>query len=189
MPGSGQAGPDAWFLNQGDGKSFGPIPKVQLDGWVLQGLVGAGDFVLQQGDQQWRTARELYPLLGNASVAPADNAFPQLNTGGAFPQLKTGGSGGFSTSSSSKIKRPHRGPLILTLAIVGWMICGPVCIAAWVMGADDLKQMKSGRMDRSGETMTTFGMMIGMIGTILMVVGIVIAVPIFLLALGSIPQQ
>lgn len=177
---SGANRPDAWYLNQADGKSFGPIPKSQLDGWVLQGMVGAGDFVLQQGDQQWRTAREVYPLLGGvataASAAPASNVFPQF----------TAASSGIG--SAGKPKRPHRGPLILTLALVGWFVCGPCCIAAWVMGGEDLKQMRVGRMDRSGEGMTTFGMFAGMIGTILMVAGILIGILVVVLTLGSVPR-
>lgn len=188
MPRSPQPAPDAWYLNSADGKSFGPIPKAQLDSWVLQGLVGGGDYVLQQGDQQWRTAGELYPLLaGGGSAAPSGNAFPSVNSGG-FPAINTGSSGGFSTGSSGKVKRPHRGGTILMLGILGWTVCGPLCIAAWVMGSDDLKQMRAGRMDRSGHDMTYFGVILGMIGSILMLISLVIAVPMIILAAAAGPR-
>lgn len=146
-------------------------------------MVGAADFVLQQGDQQWRTAGEVYPLLASAAKAPpaSGNAFAGFDVGSS--------SGGIvSSSSGSKHKRPHRGPLILTLALVGWFACGLCCIAAWVMGAEDLKLMRMGRMDRSGEGMTTFGMFAGMIGTILMGAGVLIGILVIVLAAGSAPR-
>lgn len=76
--------------------------------------------------------------------------------------------------------RPHRGGLILTFAILGILCCMPFCIAAWVMGAADIKEMRAGRMDRSGQGMTQAGMIIGIVGTVLagiwIVINIVIAV-------------
>ncbi|MDX1947635.1 MAG: hypothetical protein SFU86_19715 [Pirellulaceae bacterium] len=184
MPGAAGAGPDAWYLQSADGKSFGPIPKAQLDGWVLEGLVSAGDFVLQHGDQQWRNARDVYPLLGGASGGfnPAGNFG---GAGGGFPSFDSGG-GSSSTTGTRKQKRPHRGPLILTLGLVGFFSCFPLAIAAWVMGADDLKQMRAGRMDRSGEGATTIGVVMGMISTGLAVVTILVYLVIFLAFASSV---
>lgn len=50
--------------------------------------------------------------------------------------------------------KPHRGGLLLVLAILGWMGCFPLSIAAWVMANEDLGEMQSGRMDPSGEPIT-----------------------------------
>jgi len=71
---------------------------------------------------------------------------------------------------------PHRGGLILAFGIIGLVsglgiIFGPI---AWVMGNGDLNEMKSGRMDPEGEGMTQTGRILGMIATILSIVGIVI---------------
>src|SRR5437764_749206 len=49
--------------------------------------------------------------------------------------------------------RPHRGPLILILGILSILVCplqllGPI---AWVLGHNDLAEMRSGRMDSEGE--------------------------------------
>ena len=57
--------------------------------------------------------------------------------------------------------KPHRGGLILTFGIVGILCCGPFGIAAWVMGSADLKEIRAGRMDRSGEGLTQAGMILG----------------------------
>lgn len=45
-------------------------------------------------------------------------------------------------------------------------------IIAWVMGNSDLEEIRAGRMDPEGEGMTQAGRIMGMISTILFVVGI-----------------
>ena len=80
--------------------------------------------------------------------------------------------------------RPHRGPAVLTLGIIGIFCC--ICgIIAWAMGSADLKEMSAGRMDRSGEGITRAGYICGIIGTILGIVGLVMRA-IAAMAIGSI---
>ncbi len=67
---------------------------------------------------------------------------------------------------------PHRGALILVLGILALVtglgfVLGPI---AWIMGNNDLAEMRSGRMDREGEGMTQGGRICGMIATILVIV-------------------
>jgi hypothetical protein len=78
--------------------------------------------------------------------------------------------------------KPHRGTTILVLGILGLVICGPLGIAAWIMGNGDLKEMDAGTMDPSGRGNTNAGRICGMIATILMILGAVLAVAF--LALG-----
>ena len=69
---------------------------------------------------------------------------------------------------------PHRGVLILVLAIISWVTgIFIVGIVAWVLGAADLKQIDAGRMDPEGRAMTQIGMYLGMAHTILAIVFIV----------------
>ena len=69
---------------------------------------------------------------------------------------------------------PHRGTLILVLGILSicvscfGIIPGPI---AWVMGAADLKAIRAGRMDPTGEGTTKAGYVCGIIGTCLQVLG------------------
>jgi hypothetical protein len=80
--------------------------------------------------------------------------------------------------------KPHRGTLVLVMGILGLVVCQPVGIAAWVMGAADLKEMDAGTMDPSGRGTTQAGKICGMIASILMIIGVLIFGLLF--ALGAI---
>ncbi len=69
--------------------------------------------------------------------------------------------------------KPHRGGLILTLGLIGLFVCGPLSLAAWVMGSGDLHEMDANMMDASGRSSTSSGRNIGMLGTILWIIGFV----------------
>jgi hypothetical protein len=66
---------------------------------------------------------------------------------------------------------PHRGTAVLILGILGIVVCGPLGIVAWVMGNSDLAAMRRGEMDPSGESMTRAGQILGIISTVLLIVG------------------
>jgi hypothetical protein len=70
---------------------------------------------------------------------------------------------------------PHRATLVLVLGILSLVVCAPLGIAAWLMGSNDLAAMRAGRMDRSGESTTHVGYVLGIIGTVLFGIGIVVA--------------
>jgi predicted Zn finger-like uncharacterized protein len=81
---------------------------------------------------------------------------------------------------SSEYLAPHRGTLILVLGIVALAgnllglptaLIGPV---AWILGNNDMKEMREGRMDPSGESNTNIGRILGMIATILLILGLVL---------------
>jgi hypothetical protein len=69
--------------------------------------------------------------------------------------------------------KPHRSGLILTLGLLGLFICGPLCLAAWVMGSSDLSEMDAGIMDGSGRSTTSSGRNIGILGTVLWIIGVI----------------
>jgi len=62
--------------------------------------------------------------------------------------------------------RPHRGPLILVMGILGIVcsMCFVFGIIAWIFGKNDLAAMEQGQMDKSGEGLTKAGMICGMVG-------------------------
>ena len=79
--------------------------------------------------------------------------------------------------------KPHRGTLILVLGILGLVVCGPLGIAAWIMGNGDLKEMDAGAMDPSGRSTTNAGRICGIIATILLAISIVVCILVFGLGL------
>jgi len=67
---------------------------------------------------------------------------------------------------------PHRGTLILVLGILGLVVCGPLGIGAWVMGNNDMREIRAGRMDPEGESLTNIGRILGMVATIFCILGL-----------------
>lgn len=63
--------------------------------------------------------------------------------------------------------RPHRAALILGLGIAGILCCGPLGIAALIMGNQDLAEMDAGRMDPSGRSTTNIGRILGIVAIVL----------------------
>jgi hypothetical protein len=84
-------------------------------------------------------------------------------------------------STPSGGQEPHRGTMILVLGILALvvggvgLILGPI---AWIMGNNDMKKIRAGQMDPTGEQTTSIGRILGMVATILNIVSccIVIAV-------------
>lgn len=89
----------------------------------------------------------------------------------------------FMTSGAPRPVAPHRGALILVLGILGIVACMPLGIVAWVMGNNDLAAMRSGRMDRSGESLTQVGKVLGILSAVLfalVIVFVALVLPLFL---------
>jgi hypothetical protein len=87
--------------------------------------------------------------------------------------------------------KPHRGTLILILGILSLLCCGIFTgIPAWLMGANDLREMDAGTMDPTGRGTTNAGKILGIIGTILGVLGLIIGVIMGILgSFASVHQQ
>jgi predicted Zn finger-like uncharacterized protein len=79
-----------------------------------------------------------------------------------------------------RYQQEHRGQLILVLGILSFFFAWPVLgIIAWILGANDLKEMRAGRMDPSGESQTNTGRICGMISTLLGAVGVLLCCSIY----------
>ncbi len=157
--------PDRWKLQTPDGRVYGPVPRAELDQWFREGRVPAGAQILWEADQVWRSAVEIYPTLGGRrrGLSEAHNPFVDRGTHPGSP---------FSRSNAMQVYQPHRGGLILTMGILGWALCfvfGPI---AWSMGQADLRAMRAGQMDPAGMSLTQTGMILGIIQTILLLLGI-----------------
>jgi hypothetical protein len=83
-------------------------------------------------------------------------------------------------------EKEHRGGLILALGIIGLVACGPVGIAAWVMGNNDMKEMEAGVMDPEGRQLTQVGKILGIVATIFTIIGFCLVIAYFVLIVGLI---
>lgn len=68
---------------------------------------------------------------------------------------------------------PHRGTTVLVMGILSLVICAPLGIAAWIMGKGDLSKIDAGLMDPMGRGTTQAGMVLGIIGTVLLVLQVI----------------
>lgn len=81
--------------------------------------------------------------------------------------------------------KPHRGVLILVFGILGLVVCFIFGIVAFIMGGNDLREMDAGAMDPSGRGLTQAGRIIGIISSVLAVVGILIFVLLTVIGAGA----
>jgi hypothetical protein len=80
---------------------------------------------------------------------------------------------------------PERGVLIVSLAILGLLVCPILSVVAWAMANRDLKDMEAGRMDRRGYGLTLAGRVVAMLTILALVVVGVVAVFVMLLVIGT----
>ena len=85
--------------------------------------------------------------------------------------------------------KPHRGVLILVFGILGITVCGIFGPVAWIMGKADMNEFRAGTMDPSGEQLTNIGRILGIIGTVLIVVGMCMGLTFFLLGVSGVSLQ
>lgn len=183
LPAVGEAGQTPWssaevmwHLRIEDGRSYGPIPKSELDSWMSEGRLTANCEVRRDGDSQWQSATTLYPSLARigaaygGKIAEGQNPFSDDYNPNPYTASNVNIGQG-SPFGGTGYRRAHRGGTVLALGIISVIPCLNICfipgICAWTMGNSDLGAMRLGLMDRAGEGTTKAGMILGIIGTII----------------------
>lgn len=64
--------------------------------------------------------------------------------------------------------------LILVLGILSIVVCGPLGIAAWIMGNNALRELDQGFGDPNSRGLIVAGRVLGIIGVVLTIVGCVV---------------
>lgn len=77
-----------------------------------------------------------------------------------------------TTPSNLSWQKPHRGAIVLTLGILGLVVCGPCGVVAWVFANNDLREIEAGRMDPSGRQLTQAGKICGIIASCFMALAV-----------------
>ena len=140
----------AWRMRTPEGTIYGPVPQHEIDAWVREGRVSA-DCQLSENGGAWFWADQMYPQLRPApQAAPAQQPYVPPRT-----------------ARTARLPS-DRGAIVLALGIMGWVIVCPfISLAAWIMGASDLRDMNAGRMMRTNMGMTQVGRTLGMLHVIL----------------------
>jgi hypothetical protein len=196
------ASPATWYMRTPEGQEYGPSTRADLDRWLAEGRIAA-DCQLREGDLgSWQSADQVFPELTPAPIVPAASpaatttwtpppplpgyaaaqpAAPYYSSrpAGTYPALSP-------TAAGTPYQTPHRGALVLVLGLLGIFLqpCpGPIfALIAWVMGSSDLREMEAGRMDGSGKDLTRAGMILGMVLSLLWILGFLIVAGLIFLA-------
>ena len=151
---------DRWQLRTGDGLTYGPVPKAELDRWLSEGRVTPQSQVLQEGAGQWQWSGQVYPQLA-AATGVKENPFAESAAEPLNPYTPAYPGPSLYNPATGQFMQPHRGPLILTMAIVGaFSTCGLLSIVSLVFAIIDLGEMRRGRMDPSGKGLTIAGLVV-----------------------------
>ena len=161
-------------------QTFGPASFQDLERWVQEGRITSDCQLCQGSAGNWQPADWLFPSLKTqptfspllARPTPAAPYSQPAYIPSQYPPL-----GGIPRAASTSFApgryvAAHRGPLILVLALMGLFIQCPIFpFMTWVMGSNDLREMQAGRMDPAGRDLTRAGMIIGMVLSILWILG------------------
>lgn len=189
---------DDWYMRTPEGQTYGPVTKAELDRWLGEGRV-SHDCDLRNGMAGWQSADTIYPSLkpsGTFTASPAKSTGVYSRQSGANPYAEsnsfspnathTFAPAGAPYGNPSMYAKPHRGVIVLVLAIVGWVSgCFVFGTIAWIMGAADVREMKLGRMDNSGLGLTQAGYILGAIHTVLAVLGLLVFLFIMVMAIAA----
>ena len=165
-----------WYVAV-EGRRYGPVTAEQLGTWAQHGRLTADDMVWREGMAEWVKAGTVEELGGLFAGAAAGGTAPA----GVPPPTPPGGFAPAGAGPSAFL-RPHRGATVLTLGILGLLLCFICGAIAWSMGNADLRDMAVGNMDRSGEGLTKAGKICGMISVILGIVSLSLSILWFVLA-------
>lgn len=175
-----------WHVRTPEGAVYGPIRWDVVLAWAEEGRVADDCELATSTEGPWQPAGSLIPGLGS-SVLSADGEKISADPPNAQPLPLQPFSDGWSPSYApgGPTVAAHRAPLVLIMGILGFFVGCPVfSVIAWVLGSRDLREMRAGRMDRSGESVTLVGMILGMVLSILWLIGAFILLTIFLVAIG-----
>jgi len=181
-------GQDEWYMKTLDGTIYGPVDKLELDRWKAEERLNIQCQLSRGNKENWLSAIQVYPDINtpqsfqsnitSQQFTPSQPSNPfsdsyvqQANNPYTSPAAHT------SMRNSQYL--PHRGALILTLAIIGLVIniggcmfCGFIInlafvIPAWVMADADLHAIRLRRMAPEGMGFTQAGKIISIISCVL----------------------
>ncbi|MEK6239725.1 MAG: DUF4339 domain-containing protein, partial [Planctomycetales bacterium] len=159
FPSSSESQPDEdqWLLNDDRGVEHGPMPRAELDRMQASGRINSNCQIRRVGAANWQWAGEIYPDLNadafddpflgkptkpaKQSTPPAQREFEPRRESQREPQSSHNPYASPRASTSHRRAIPHRGGLLLMLAIFGWACCPIFGGLAWLLANEDLQRM------------------------------------------------
>jgi hypothetical protein len=192
----GETAEQTWHMRTPEGSTYGPATWQEVRNWAAEGRVEADCELSQSAGGPWRRASEFLPGLEKAQakteVLTQPARYPWMNSAHAVEPggLSQATAPAFSSLAGyqppaipGRYYVPHRGGLILVLGLLGFMISCPIfSLIAWVMGSHDLREIRAGRMDPSGEGLTQAGQIMGMVLSLLWIAGALLMLGLIALA-------
>ncbi len=158
-----------WRLRIPDGQVFGPVEKRELDQWLAEGRISLMCQVQSEASAEWMPAAELYPVLLQSAQATDDlesRGVPRYSEFDPDALRHVTHGHFYSTPAPRRYLAAHRGGLMLGLGLLG-LCCGIFGVLAWVLSSHDLHEMRAGRMDPRGHSLTLAGCILGIVSTVL----------------------
>ncbi len=173
-----------WYYSHQD-ERLGPIELNELRKSIQEGKVNPNELAWTDGMTDWQPIHTLPELLPQSP--PVQQRLPvrpyeapsrtQQNIDRRYRDDESSRTDYDEVRPNRAGLQPHRATLVFVLGLLGVIFCvmfwigSPLffglTIPAFIMGKKDLKAIKEGRMDPSGEGLTRAGYVLGIVGTIL----------------------
>lgn len=171
--GEAAATPPSWSMRTPEGQVYGPIARGELDRWFAEGRITSECELCAGAALPWVGAEQIYPQLRPVAWTPPSPYLAPTPVAAAL-------------AGPPLYQMPHRGGMILILGILGFVMSCPIfSLMAWVMGSADLRAMRAGRMDSSGQGMTQAGFILGAILSLLWIGICVLLAIVFIIAAAA----
>jgi predicted RNA-binding Zn-ribbon protein involved in translation (DUF1610 family) len=140
-----KAAEDRFLMRGVDGTVYGPVRRDELERWYQEGRINYQCALQRVGDAEWQNASDFLEeerLTASKPSSPGAYVLPASQTRGRYV--------------------PHSGTAILVLACIG-SVFFPCAIAAALMGNNELKRIKRGEVDPTGEPIVRSGYVLGIV--------------------------
>jgi hypothetical protein len=171
-----------WYLRTPEGNVYGPAAWDKLVGWVEQGRVTAECQLAAGEGRDWQPADEVFAQLKPKPAVPVHSAEAIAGAIVADPSPPKPQTRVYAPPPDDRpFLRRHRGGLILVLGAMGLCMACPIfSLMAWVMGSEDLRAIDGGQMDPAGRRQTLIGQRLGMVLSVIWIVGCMVALFVML---------
>jgi hypothetical protein len=168
---------DPWYYSRGNERQ-GPVPLSTLQQWAVEGHILPSDYVWRPGDQQWiaaRDVRELFDAQGEGVNAPPDAppapVPPPLPPVTHMPQSRS-----VADDPGMRMILPvGRSPWAIVAGYLGLLslaiLPAPIALVVSIFAVADLRR----HPEKRGMGRAVFGLVMGVMGTAVLVGAAVLA--------------